>query len=398
MAIELFRNESLEDYEGPVPVDPSSHQHRLAIINPEAVPLLQRLGMLDGAEADELEITLNLFEDVRFDFVAANKRSTNAYSVLRGSVRGDTESRVVMTIRNSMLAIDIWIDDKEFQVVTLGNDLYLIEQVNLEAGPECSSDEHADTEEENNVDSDDDTDEEPPGNVKVGVLVIYESDVVAATSRDGDEQVLLSHIDLMVENLNTALSVSLEGTGVSVVMELLGPIKHDFPDMTNNCAATDALMNSSDVKQWRRDYGADLVSILRTGNGTSCADTLSNINGSANAAYSAVDYSQARQKHSFAHEIGHNFGCPHNKADADLDGVNANRDGIYWGYNWVHSNGKRYRTLMSYGGGTRILHFSNPNVMYRGEPTGSAKANNAAAIARTARAISQYRQLNETLG
>lgn len=398
MPVELFRNESLENYQGPLPIDEKwSHRHRVAYINSEAVPMINKLSELHKTGADRFEVTMNLFRNTKFDCILIGTRSTNSYNVFTGVVRNDkgedTESRVIMTVRNSMLAIDIWVNDKEYQIAALGDDLYIIDEVNLDTSPECNTHEVTETGKEEEEEEEEPS-EEHPINVTIGILVIYESNVISQASNNGNEEVLLSHIDIMIENLNAALSASLAGTGTTVVVELLGPIKHDFSEMNNNnCDATDVLMNSKLVKQWRTDYSADLVSVIRTGVnlGTSCADTLTNIKGNANAAYSAVNYTQARQQHSFAHEIGHNFGCPHNKENADANGVNADDNGIFWGYKWQHKNGKKYRTLMAYGDGTRILHFSNPNVLYQGEPTGSADAFNASAIAKTARAISKYR-------
>merc|ERR1719481_36439 len=76
--------------------------------------------------------------------------------------------------------------------------------------------------------------------------------------------------------------------------------------------------------------------------------------------------------YTFGHELGHNFGCLH---DA--------RQGSNWKYPYglgKHLEGTGKRTNMAYwapGHGTKINWYSNPDVMYKGVPTGTENENNA---------------------
>ncbi len=71
-----------------------------------------------------------------------------------------------------------------------------------------------------------------------------------------------------------------------------------------------------------------------------------------------------------AHELGHNMGGNHNRPET-AGNMTA------YGFNFVGDDGVHYRTVMSYGypgeglaTTTGIPHYSNPAVLYEGQPTG----------------------------
>lgn len=107
-------------------------------------------------------------------------------------------------------------------------------------------------------------------------------------------------------------------------------------------------------------------------------------------AFCIVKWDCAVGNNSFAHEIGHNQGCAHNREDA---GSVCNLYSYSYGHRFIGNNGSRYRTIMSYASGsydpsTRIRYFSNPNVSFQGQPTGvnigsSGEAHNAQTITNT---------------
>ncbi len=66
------------------------------------------------------------------------------------------------------------------------------------------------------------------------------------------------------------------------------------------------------------------------------------------------------------HEIGHNMGCAHDRANASVTGAYS----YSYGY---QATDRSFRTVMAYncvGGCPRVNYFSNPNVNYNGQPTG----------------------------
>jgi hypothetical protein len=134
------------------------------------------------------------------------------------------------------------------------------------------------------------------------------------------------------------------------------------------------------VKDMRDDPGADLVVLFTNGNYDNCR-TLGNAIQSdwtkIGNGFSIVEGDGAL-RYTFAHEVGHNFGCRH-QLDHDTLPYNAN------GYFWKHH--KKRSTIMVTGGSgksTRILHYSNPDVSFDGHVTGSEEYQDNASQLRNA--------------
>ena len=92
----------------------------------------------------------------------------------------------------------------------------------------------------------------------------------------------------------------------------------------------------------------------------------------------------------FAHELGHNMGCMH-------DRINAGEYGAYpysygWRWNGTSPSATQYRTIMAYLPGFRTSYFSNPNITFDGAPTGVAgMVDNALSITNTAPIVANFR-------
>jgi hypothetical protein len=117
------------------------------------------------------------------------------------------------------------------------------------------------------------------------------------------------------------------------------------------------LSNDEQVATIRDAVGADLVSlIVRDGLPT------------GGLAYLPGAYSVSNgNAFTFAHEIGHNLGCAHDRAHADLGTA---REGINFGYSFTPAGcSVVYGDIMSYVG-SQIEQFSNPDEYFQGAPTG----------------------------
>jgi len=125
------------------------------------------------------------------------------------------------------------------------------------------------------------------------------------------------------------------------------------------------------VHSWRNQYGADQVALV-----------------SADANYCGIAYQMTRLSSSFApyafavvhddskayclaaqtlaHELGHNQGNAHDRANSSFAGIYS----YSYGHRLCQSGG--FRTIMAYAcsGATRIPNFANPSVYYNGKPTG----------------------------
>ena len=80
-----------------------------------------------------------------------------------------------------------------------------------------------------------------------------------------------------------------------------------------------------------------------------------------------------------AHEMGHNMGCAHEDGSGAV---------FQYSKGYVFSP---YMSVMATSGGTRVSHFSNPNVTYSELTTGTSDNNNARSIKNVKLTISQFR-------
>jgi hypothetical protein len=137
------------------------------------------------------------------------------------------------------------------------------------------------------------------------------------------------------------------------------------------------LINNNDVKALRNSYAADIVVLLTNGNYfideyISYAG-LTPLGPDNENAYSIVQVGSATSNSfTFAHEVGHQFGARHEMEDDPF--------GSYeHGYIFTDRLLKRY-TIMSlaYGSRGRIQYFSNPDVIYINNPTGTSTHNDVA--------------------
>ncbi|MFO0827115.1 MAG: M12 family metallo-peptidase [Phycisphaerales bacterium] len=121
-----------------------------------------------------------------------------------------------------------------------------------------------------------------------------------------------------------------------------------------------------DVHVLREQYGADIVAMLHSDNTTTYAG-LAFVNvGAAEFGFADLIIGSAVGGLVFAHEIGHNFGLSHDRA---------NGFATYCHYafgNRFTAGGALRRTIMAYPPGQLVPYYSNPDVEYLGVPTGVA--------------------------
>ena len=158
-----------------------------------------------------------------------------------------------------------------------------------------------------------------------------------------------------------------------------------------NEALEDLQSNSgvfANVEMLRTTYGADQVTLLRRlvdeGCGLGYLLTSDNSRYACTVTHDGMTATGYCSDLSYVHEIGHNLGCHHDRANATGSGR------FPYSYGYQDLDGE-FSTVMAYtngcpGPGTcpRVQYFSNPNVTYNGKPTGVADPDpNSADNART---------------
>ena len=228
----------------------------------------------------------------------------------------------------------------------------------------------------------------------IDVLVVY---TAAARAAQGGTAAMETLVNLAVSETNTAYANS----GITTTINLAHMVEDSYvetgnfnTDLTRLRSKTDGYMDG--VHALRDAHDADQVTLITTGT-ASCGIAYVMTTLSTNfesSAFSVVARTCATGYYSFSHEIGHNQGSMHDRA-------NAGGQGVYpYGYGF-QAPSNNFRTIMAYNcpsGCPRVQHFSNPSVNYNGEPTGidhntdpANSADNHLSINNTAWTVANFR-------
>jgi hypothetical protein len=215
----------------------------------------------------------------------------------------------------------------------------------------------------------------------VDLLVVFTPDARIAA---GGEAAILATIELAVAVTNQALDNSdvdgrirlVDAREVAYTESRLLTV-----DLDRLTTRTDGFMD--DVHGLRDAVGADLVSLIVERN-TAGLEGLGWLMQSPSSAFESLAFSVVMRRTAatltLAHELGHNLGLNHDRANASAQGV--------YPYAYGYRDPPYFRDLMAYScPGTPcplISHFSNPAVLYAGRATGRADSeDNARALRQT---------------
>ena len=147
----------------------------------------------------------------------------------------------------------------------------------------------------------------------------------------------------------------------------------------------DGVDGFKDVKKLRNEKRADIVGLI-IDNPSGCGLS-TRVGAGPEEAFFVVHHSCAAITNSIAHEVAHLIGARHDRA---FDTNNSP-----FAYAHGYANGTKWRDMMSYKEGCgdcpRIPYWSNPRIMYKGEPTGTAANDNARVILEQAERVSKFR-------
>jgi hypothetical protein len=205
-----------------------------------------------------------------------------------------------------------------------------------------------------------------------------------------------STIALAVADMNSLLSVSLVKAGTTQCkVNLVGTGEiTGFDAKGDVMAGLNKVSTDTTTLALRNTKKADLVHIviggtLNSSGAVGVAMLMPSIAGNPGAAFGCTHHSVLISYHTFAHECGHNLGCAH-----CWDQPGAGVFSYSHGHRWTGTDGKRYRSALSYdkGGDLRIGHYSNPSVKFKGTASGDAtKGDNARSLSQTIPVASKYK-------
>jgi peptidyl-Asp metalloendopeptidase len=218
--------------------------------------------------------------------------------------------------------------------------------------------------------------------IVIDVMMLYTKRAASHYMRDPEDR-----LELAIERVNESFRNSGLGN-ISLRLVHTQAVDYDergsdeFTDLYHVVDGDDPF---KDVRQQRNEKHADIVGMI-VDDPTGCGLS-TRIAPDFEEAYFVVHYACAAIAMSIAHEIGHILGARH---DRWTDPINTP---IPYGHGYV--NGTKWRDIMSYpescGGCPRIPIWSNPRVLYKGEPTGTLTEDNARVILEQAERVSKFR-------
>jgi hypothetical protein len=218
--------------------------------------------------------------------------------------------------------------------------------------------------------------------ITIDLMILYTNNVAKRYLRDPTDLLALA-----VEETNQTFANSGIGN-IKLRLVHIEMVEHDGTtddQFTHLYAMVDGLGAFRDVKKLRNAKRADIVGLI-IDNPNGCGLS-TRVGPDSDDAYFVVHHACATITMSITHEIGHILGARH---DRFVDESN-----LPFAYGHGYVNGAKWRDIMSYkegcGGCARIPYWSNPRVMYKGEPTGTAAADNARLILELAERVSKFR-------
>jgi len=217
--------------------------------------------------------------------------------------------------------------------------------------------------------------------IVIDVMLLYTKKAAKHYVRDPKDL-----LEMAIEQANDAFRNSGLGN-ISLRLVHTEPIDYDESDgdhFEHLYRMVDGVGPFARVRQLRNEKKADIVGLIL--DDASGCGLSTRVAPDSEDAYFVVHHSCAAITISIAHEIGHILGARH---DRSIDGNDSP-----FAYGHGHVNGK-WRDIMSYrqscDGCLRIPYWSNPRVLYNGEPTGTAAEDNARVILEQAERVSKFR-------
>jgi hypothetical protein len=328
-------------------------------------------------------LTLNLFPDAHYTAVPESVVSQKRGQIVwQGYVEGVDNSSVTITAVGNAVTGSMRVGSQLYKWHKLEDALHLLSEVvpyeplpEMEPIPVSLPDGFQNF----GPESDDGS--------QIDVLVVY---TAASRARYGGQAGIESLINLAIAETNQAYANS----EISTQLNLVHAAEVSYTESGNMSTDLSRLRGKADgymdeIHALRDTYKADMVNLFEESiDFCGIAYLMTTLSNSFEVSAFSVVYSDcATGYYSFGHELGHNMGSHHDRANASGPGVFPYSFG-YW------NSSASFRTVMSYNcpsGCTRVKHFSNPDVSYNGTPTGIDHQTDPNNSADNARSISEAR-------
>ena len=372
--------------------DPTIVRGRLVTVD------LTQLGAPEAAGVAD-RLALNFFPDAVYTAVLdrVETNSLGAFSWV-GSLEGVALSQVILSVKDGVMIGNVVAPGMFYQVRYAGDGVHAIREADQAAFPPELPPIPVDLPAGDVA--------QPTGTADDGSLI----DVLVAYTDDARAQVGgTAAMEAMIATAETETNAGYANSGITQRINVVHTVEISYDETSFNWSTTlsrfrahgDGYFDTvtEPTTGLRDTYLAD-ESVLIVKDTAYCglAYLMSSVSPYfESSAFALVSYNCATGYYSFAHEMGHNMGAHHDRANASGSGAYS----YSYGY---QAPDKAFRTVMAYNcaspGCQRINYWSNPDVSYGGQPTGVDhtdpvnSADNRLTLNNTAYTVANFRVSN----
>jgi hypothetical protein len=364
-----------------------------------------RKARLNPAALNSATLRLQLFDDVQ-PTVSRKKVDRPAPDKMVWVGANDSGAQAVLTVARGVLTGTVFADNRTFEIGIEPDGQYSVAELDPGAFP---------------------TDDPDFGGLQFEILDVPENYVGDALAVAPTVDTLLGdtpvEIDVMIvwtpqaetaaggraamDSLALAAVANANlvytNSGVNAQLRLVHSTPVSFTETPSNIGGDlSALSSTSDgkmdgVHSLRTQYGADIVTLIGSGYAGSGYCGMGYLMNSvttsfASSAFNVVDRTCAVGNLSYAHELGHNQGLHH-----DPGNTGGSSPSYPYAFGYQDPSGL-FRTVLSYGGATRIPFLSSPGVFYNTRPTGTSSQDNARALNANVATIGAFKSVGGSGG
>ncbi len=357
-------------------------------------------------------VNLNLFDDLALDALIDDYKQTGPGTFhWRGHIAGDAHSTVGLVLHKGSLAGIVRVPALGvFRIRSTPDRGQVIEELDPTSLPPCAPPLVAPIKGAGQPPARAGRASGTDGPAEVNCLLI--DIMILYTPEARDQEGGVAAIEALAYLAADQTNVAFENSLIDARVRLVYTGMVDYAESGDFGTEISRLQNPGDnfmdeAHSLRNQYGADDVSLLvsHTQGGTICGVGYLMVPESSDFeawAFNVCNAGCVAGGLTYEHELGHNMGCHHDRDNAGGPGAFE----YSFGYRFNGDDSVQYRTIMSYAPGSRISYFSNPNILYEGQPIGLPEghlddrgmpdsADNARTINETADTVAAFRPSGE---